>query len=682
MREFFRSFSFPGGIGSHCTPETPGSIHEGGELGYALSHAFGAAFDNPDLHRRRGGRRRRGRDRPARHRLAFATSSSTRCATARCCRCCNLNGYKINNPTRARAHHATRNSRRCCAATAGRRISSRATTPPRCTRRWPRRWKRACSRSAASRPRRAPSGVAARARWPMIVLRTPQGLDRAEGRRRSPRRGLLARPPGAAGRGAREPRAPAPARGLAAQLPAGGTLRRRRARSCRSCARSRPRGTRRMSANPHANGGLLRKRAAAAGFPRLRGRGRRAGRDQRRATPARWAAYCATRMRANPHNFRVFGPDETASNKLDAIYEVSRKTWLAEMLPEDADGGELAADGRVMEMLSRAHARGLARRLPAHRPPRLPLDLRGLRRTSSTRCSTSTPSGWRRRTEIPWRAPVVLAQPADHLHGLAPGPQRLHAPGPGFPRRGRQQEPAVTRIYLPPDANCAARRSADHCLRSTDYVNVIVADKQKHLQYLDMDEAIRHCTKGIGIWDWASNDEGGEPDVVMASCGDIATRGGAGGHRAAARAFPDLKIRFVNVVDLFKLRRQPSIPHGLTDREFDSLFTRRQAGHLQFPRLPLAHPPPRLPPHQPRQPARARLQGAGQHQHAAGAGDRQRDRPLQPGDRRDRPRAARCAWPARTPRSALRNRQIDCRDHAHEHGIDPPEIRDWSWPGP
>jgi xylulose-5-phosphate/fructose-6-phosphate phosphoketolase len=278
-------------------------------------------------------------------------------------------------------------------------------------------------------------------------------------------------------------------------------------------------------------------------------------------------------MRANMTNFRVFGPDETASNRLEAIYEASKKTWLAEYLPEDADGGELAPDGRVMEMLSETTLEGWLEGISAHRAPRAVRERTKPSSTSSIRCTTSTRSGSRNpKNDVPWRAPVSslnilitsLVWRQDH-NGFS------HE-DPGFLDVVANKSPEITRIYLPPDANCLLS-VGDHCLRSTNYVNVIVSDKQPHLTYLDMDAAIEHCTKGIGIWDFASNDDGAEPDVVIASAGDIPTMEALAAAAILRDAFPMLRIRFVNVVDLFRLVPATLHPHGLSDHDFDSLFT-------------------------------------------------------------------------------------------------------------
>ena len=375
-------------------------------------------------------------------------------------------------------------------------------------------------------------------------------------------------------------------------------------------------------------------------------------------------------MKLNMNNFRVFGPDENTSNKLDAIYEVAKKFWIAEYFPEDEDGGELAPDGRVIEMLSEHTMEGMLEGylltgrhgfFSSYEAFVHVID--SMFNQHAKWLSICNHLSWRRKiaslnlliTSTVWRQ--------DH-NGFT------HQ-DPGFLDVVVNKSAAVTRIYLPPDVNCLLS-VADHCLRSENYINVIVSDKQMHLQYLDMDAAIKHCTKGIGIWDWASNDQGGEPDVVMASAGDIPTQEALAATALLREEFPDLKIRFINVVDLFKLQPSTEHPHGLSDRDFDSLFTTRQADHLQFPRLSVADSPPGLPAHQPQEPARARLQGKGQHQHAAGAGDQQRDRPLQPGDRRHRPRSQTAEHRRRMPRRNSATAQIACRGYAYEHGIDSP----------
>ena len=388
-----------------------------------------------------------------------------------------------------------------------------------------------------------------------------------------------------------------------------------------------------MSANPHANGGLLEESAAAARLPRLRvaastNRGRSGGEHPAaRQLPAR-------RHEAEHDNFRVFGPDETTSNKLDAIYEVSKKFWIEEYFPEDSDGGELATDGRVLEMLSEHTMEGMLEGylLTGRHGFLSPYE-------AFVHVIDSMFNQHAKWLEIcnhlSWRADIASLNLLITSTVWRQDHNGFTHQDPGFLDVVLNKSAAVTRIYLPPDVN-SLLSVADHCLRSVNYVNVIVCDKQLHLQFMDMQAAINHCTKGIGIWDWASNDEGGEPDLVMASAGDIPTQEALAATVLLREAFPDIKIRFINVVDLFKLQPSTEHPHGLTDWDFDSLFTVDKPVIFNFHGYPVADPSAGLSPHQPRQYSCARLQGKRQHQYAAGAGDQQRHRPLQPGDGRHR----------------------------------------------
>jgi xylulose-5-phosphate/fructose-6-phosphate phosphoketolase len=274
----------------------------------------------------------------------------------------------------------------------------------------------------------------------------------------------------------------------------------------------------------------------------------------------------------NASNFRVFGPDETASNRLQALYGATKKTWMAQMLPEDADGGELARDGRVMEMLSEHTLLGW---LEGY----LLTGRHGLFHTYEAFAHVvdsmfNQHAKWLdiAKNHVSWRAPVASANILLSSTVWRQDHNGFSHQDPGFIDVVANKSPSIVRIYLPPDANCLLA-IADRCLRSTDSVNVIVADKQKHLQYLDIDEAIVHCEKGIGIWPRASSDAGMEPDVVIASCGDVATKEALAATAILREALPDLKVRFVNVVDLFKLTPTHTHPHGLSDHEFDTLFT-------------------------------------------------------------------------------------------------------------
>jgi len=413
------------------------------------------------------------------------------------------------------------------------------------------------------------SGRATRPRWPMIVLRSPKGWTgpkevdghKVEGTFRSHQVPLA---------GVREN--PAHLKQLEAWLrsyrpeelfdEAGRLVPELRALA--------PTGTRRMSANLHANGGLIRRALRLPDFRDyavpVQGPGAETAENTRPL-----GELLRDVVRRNPDNFRVFGPDETASNRLSSIYEATKKTWLADLLPEDADGGELAADGRVMEMLSEHTLEGW---LEGY----LLTGRHGFFSTYEAFVHVidsmfNQHAKWLDIAEdIPWRAPVSSLNLLITSTVWRQDHNGFTHQDPGFLDVVVNKSPTVTRIYLPPDANCLLS-VADHCLRSTGDINVIVADKQKHLQYLDMDAAIKHCTKGIGIWEWASSDQGNEPDVVMAACGDIPTKEALAAVCLLRDHFPQLKIRFVNVVDLYKMTPESEHPHGLPDRDFDSLFT-------------------------------------------------------------------------------------------------------------
>jgi xylulose-5-phosphate/fructose-6-phosphate phosphoketolase len=332
-----------------------------------------------------------------------------------------------------------------------------------------------------------------------------------------------------------------------------------------------PLGPRRISANPHANGGVLRRELELPDFRDYAVEVKAPGGIYAQPTDV-LAHFLAEVMRRNMSSFRVFGPDETASNRLTAIYAASKKTWLAEFEPDDADGGELDVAGRVMEMLSEHTLEGWFEGYVLSGRHGLFSSYEAFIHVIDSMFNQHAKWLEKSKKELDWRAPVPsinllitsLVWRQDH-NGFT------HQ-DPGFLDVVTNKSPDVVRIYLPPDANCLLSVT-DHCLRSRDYVNVIVADKQEHLQYLTMEDAVTHCTKGIGIWDWASSDNGEEPDVVMACAGDIPTMESLAAVAILKEHFPDLKIRFVNVVDLFRLMPATEHPHGLSDRDFDSLFT-------------------------------------------------------------------------------------------------------------
>ncbi len=437
-----------------------------------------------------------------------------------------------------------------------------------------------------------------------------------------------------------------------------------------------PTGVRRMSANPHANGGLLRKALRMPDFRKYAIEVPSPALKEVANTPP-LGEFLRDIMRRNMTNFRVFGPDENTSNKLHAIYEVSKKLWLADYLPEDADGGELSPDGRVLEMLSEHTLEGW---LEGY----LLTGRHGFFATYEAFVHVidsmyNQHAKWLAIcAEIPWRAPVSSLNLLITSTVWRQDHNGFTHQDPGFLNVVVNKDPQVTRIYLPPDVNTLLS-VADHCLRSRDDVNVIVADKQAHLQFLDMDAAIRHCTKGIGTWDWASNDQGFEPDVVMAGCGDIPTQEALAATALLREHFEDLKIRFINVVDLFRMQSAGEHPHGLSDRDFDSLFTLDKPIIFNFHGYPwLIH---RL----------AYRRTNHRNLHVRGYKEKGNiNTPLELAieNEIDRfslaidviNRVPRLQVAGAHVKEKLRDMQIDCRNYAHEHGIDQPEARDWRWP--
>ena len=431
-----------------------------------------------------------------------------------------------------------------------------------------------------------------------------------------------------------------------------------------------------MSANPVANGGLLRKPLMMPDFRRSAVAVEKPGATLVGNVPV-LGDFLRDVMRLNMRNFRVFGPDETQSNRLQALFEVTKKTWLGEYFPEDADGGNLAPDGRVMEMLSEHTVEGwLEGYLLSGRHGLLNSYESFIHVIDSM---VNQHAKWLEKcNELPWRAEVsslnllitALVWRQDH-NGFT------HQ-DPGFLDVVANKSPDVVRVYLPPDANTLLS-VADHCLRSANYINVIVADKQVHLQYLDIDAAIAHCTKGAGIWHWASNDEGAEPDIVMASCGDVPTMESLAATALLRQHLPDVKVRFVNVVDLAKLVPDTEHPHGLTDREFAALFTADKPVVFNFHGYPwLIH--------------RLTYRRPGQHNiHVRGYKEQGNiNTPLELAIRNQTDRFSlaidaidrmpRFRVTGSGVREALLNQQIACSNHAYEFGVDPPEITDWQWP--
>lgn len=568
MRKFFKEFSFPGGVGSHCTPETPGSIHEGGELGYSLSHAFGAAFDNPDLIASvviGDGEAETGPLIGSLHSNKFLNPIRDGAVLP----ILHLNGYKIANPT-IPARISPEELQNLILGFGWTPYFVEGEEPVDMHRKMAAALEECIGRIRAIQDEARRSGRAVRPRWPMMILRSPKGwtapatLDghKLEGSWRAHQIPIVD--------AARNP----------AHLKLLETWMRSyrpdelfdpRGRLIPELKALAPEGDRRMSANPHANGGLLRKALQLPDFRDYAVAVFRPGGVDAEPTFL-LGQFLRDVIRRNPDNFRLFGPDETASNRLQAVYEATPKTWLAELKPEDADGGDLSPDGRVMEVLSEHLLEGWAEGYALTGRHPFFASYEAFLHVIDSMVNQHAKWLEKCKTEVAWRASI----PSLNLLVTSTVWRQDHNgfthQDPGFLDIITNKSPMVTRIYLPPDANCLLS-TADHCLRSVDYINLIVADKQRHLQYLEMDAAVEHCGKGIGVWSWAGNNGGGEPEVVMASAGDAVTAEALAATALLREKVPDLKIRFVNVVDLFRMMPDTAHPHGLPDPDFDALFT-------------------------------------------------------------------------------------------------------------
>jgi xylulose-5-phosphate/fructose-6-phosphate phosphoketolase len=563
MRQLFHQFSFPGGVGSHVTPETPGSLHEGGELGYALVHAYGAAFDDPGLIVFcivGDGEAETGP-------LATSWQSTKFVDTVRdgaVVPILQLNGYKIANPTvLARIPHEELE-----AFFVGHGYKPHfveGDEPEAMHQRMAAVMDQVMDEVAAIQRRAREEGDTMRPQWPMIVLRSPKGWTgpkevdghRTEGSWRShqvPLSGMHDNPEHLAQLEAWM-RSYEPGELFTDE----GALR-------PEIAALSPAGERRMTANPRTNGGLVKRDLRLPDF-----------RDYAVAVPSPGQTWSeATResgkflrdvIERNPTSFRLFGPDETTSNRLGAALEVTDRVWAAELRPDDEG---LAREGRVMEVLSEHLCQGW---------------LEGYLLTGRHGLFTcyeafihiidsmfNQHAKWLKMIgEIPWRRPIASLNYLLSSHVWRQDHNGFSHQDPGFIDHVVNKKAEHIRVYLPPDTNTLLS-TVDHCLRSQNYVNVIVAGKQPQLNYLDMEAAILHCTRGLGIWDWASNDEG-DPDVVIGCCGDVPTMEALAAVDLIRQHLPELRVRFVNVVDLMRLQQDREHPHGLSDSEFDAIFT-------------------------------------------------------------------------------------------------------------
>ncbi len=678
MQKFFKQFSFPGHIGSHVTPETPGSIHEGGELGYCLSHSFGAVFDNPDLIVAcvvGDGEAETGPLATSWHSNKFLNPIRDGAVLP----ILHLNGYKIANPTLLSriSHEELEALFRGYGYTP---YFVEGDDPMEMHQKMATVLEECITQIRQIQLEARSSGQAIRPKWPMIVLRTPKGWTgpsnvdghKVEGFWRShqvPMGGMHSNPA----------HLKLLEEWLRSYKPE--ELFDSNGRLVPELKELAPTGHRRMSANPLTNGGLVRKDLCMPDFRHYAVEVPSPGTVEVENTKI-MGIFLRDVMKKNMHNFRVFGPDETASNRLHALYEVTKKTWLADYLPEDEDGGNLSPDGRVMEMLSEHTLEGW---LEGY----LLTGRHGLFHTYEAFAHVidsmfNQHAKWLDicRHEVPWRSPISSLNILLSSVVWRQDHNGFSHQDPGFIDLVTNKSADVTRIYLPPDANCLLSVT-DHCLRSKGYVNVIVADKQNHLQYLTMAEAIQHCTKGIGIWEWASNDDCGKeadiPDVIMACCGDILTKESLAATAILREEFPELKVRFINVVDLFKLQPASEHPHGLTDRDFDILFTPDKPIIFNFHGYPwLIHKLTYRRTNQERIHVRGYKEEGNINTPLELAIRNQVDRFNLVIDVIDR--VPKLQSRAAYVKERMKNAIIENLNYAREHGIDKDEISNWKWP--
>ena len=678
MQRFFKQFSFPGHIGSHVTPETPGSIHEGGELGYSVAHAYGAAYDNPDLIVAcvvGDGEAETGPLATAWHSNKFLNPIRDGAVLP----ILNLNGYKIANPT-ILARISAEELEYLFRGYGYTPYVVEGSDPELMHQKMAATMEECILKIRDIQQKARSTGVAQRPMWPMIILRTPKGWTgpkevdghKVEGFWRAhqvPMGGMHSNPQH---------------RELLEEWMKGykpEELFDANGKLISELKELAPTGDRRMSANPIANGGLLRKDLLLPDFRDYAVDVPQPGTVEVENTRI-MGNFLRDVMANNMTNFRVFGPDETASNRLSPIYEVSQKAWMADYLPEDEDGSLLSPDGRVMEMLSEHTLQGwLEGYLLSGR--------HGLFHTYEAFAHVvdsmfNQHAKWLDicKNEVPWRAPVSslnillssLVWRQDH-NGFS------HQ-DPGYVDLVTNKSADVTRIYFPPDANCLLSVT-NHCLKSKDYINVIISDKQMHLQYLSMEDAIKHCTKGIGIWEWASNDDCGvepdEPDVIMACCGDIPTMESLAATAILREEFPQLKVRFINVVDLYTIQSESEHPHGLSERDFDTLFTEDKPIIFNFHGYPwLIHKLAYRRTNQERIHVRGYKEKGNINTPLELAILNQVDRFNLVIDVIDR--VPKLGSRAAYVKERMKSEIISNLQYAHEQGIDKPEIVNWKWP--
>jgi xylulose-5-phosphate/fructose-6-phosphate phosphoketolase len=673
LKRLFKQFSFPGGIPSHAAPETPGSIHEGGELGYALLHAYGAVFDNPDLIALcviGDGEAETGALAASWHSNKFLNPVYDGAVIP----VLHLNGYKIANPT-VLARIPRQELIQLLQGYGYKPYFVEGADPMPMHRLMAGTLEAVLGDIQAIQRDARQRGLRVRPVWPVIVLVTPKGWTgpkivdgvQIEGAFRShqvPIEQFRSRPE----------HVKALEQWMKSYRPE--ELFDETGRLVPELADLAPKGKRRMGANPHANGGLLLKDLRLPDFRQYAVDVKQPGAVRAEATRIMGQFLRdVVKLNADARNFRIFSPDEAASNRWDAVFEATNRELIAEILPGD---DHISFDGRVLEVLSEHMCQGwLEGYLLTGRHGFFSCYEAFIHIIDSM---FNQHAKWLKTTRhIPWRRPIASLNYLLSSHVWRQDHNGFSHQDPGFIDHVVNKKADVVRVYLPPDANCLLSVT-DHCLRSRGYVNVIIAGKQPALQYLSIDEAIRHCAAGIGIWNWASTDAGAEPDVVMGCCGDIPTMETLAAVDLLHGIFPDLKIRVVNVVDLMTLQPKTEHPHGLPDPEFDSLFTRDKPIVFAFHGYPwLIH---RL------------TYRRHNHDNLHVRGYKEEGTTTTPFDMTvlndlDRFHLAMDVL-NRVPalqasgahaRQAWRNKLIEHRLWISEHGDDMPEIRDWIWPG-
>lgn len=674
MKHLFRQFSFPGGIGSHATPEIPGSIHEGGELGYALSHAFGAVFDNPDLIAAcvvGDGEAETGPLATAWHSNKFLNPVQDGAVLP----ILHLNGYKIANPT-ILARISREELNQLFYGYGYQPYIVEGKDPLTMHQLMAGILDQVLAEIRSIQTRARLDGVTQYPRWPMIILRTPKGWTgpktvdnlKTEDSWRSHQVPLseLAQKPEHIQQLEDWLRSYHPEELFDTE-----------GRLIEELQTLIPTGTRRMGANPHANGGILIKQLRISDFREYAVEVAQPGQIKAESTRI-MGSFLRDIMHLNlkTHNFRVFGPDETASNRLGNLYDATPKTWLAETLPEDE---HLAPNGRVMEILSEHTCQGwLEGYLLTGRHGLFSCYEAFIHIVDSM---FNQHAKWLKVSkEIPWRRPIASLNYLLTSHVWRQDHNGFSHQDPGFIDHAINKKADIIRIYLPPDANCLLYVT-DKCLRSRNLVNVIVAGKQPELQWLDMDAAIKHCTAGIGIWGWASNDQTGEPDVVIACAGDVPTIEVLAAVSILREHLPELRIRIINVVDLMTLQHDREHPQGLSDREFDTLFTTDKPIIFAYHGYPwLIH---RL------------TYRRTNHSNLHVRGYKEEGTTTTPFDMTvlndmDRfhlvddviDRVPHLGYKAAYLRQTMRDKLVEHREYINRHGEDMPEIRNWKWTAP